>query len=134
MNDQELHAYCEQWRQWCLTRKYFLEPGAQNILARMQPSKSGPEIDNALSAGLSYFNMAVHALAEMNFSDAECFVIYYCRRAKNIKFESAKLGIHRDTFYDRKRRFARKAFSMAHSFQRMHERDLQAEKDEAIID
>lgn len=128
MNDQELHAYCEQWRQWCITRKYFLEPGAQNLLARMQPSKSGPDIDNFLSASISFFNMAIHALAEMSFSEAECFVIYYCRRAKNIKAEAAKLGIHRDTFYERKRRFARRAYAMAQSFQRMHEHDMSAER------
>lgn len=127
MNDQELHAYCEQWRQWCLTRKYFLEPSAQNLLARMQPSKSGPNIDNAMSASLSFFNMAIHALAEMNYADAECFVVFYCRRAKNIKVEAARLGIHRDTFYDRKKRFARKAFSMSLNFSYMHKRDLASE-------
>lgn len=127
MNDQELHAYCEQWRQWCLTRKYFLEPGAQNLLARMQPSKSAPEIDNELSASLSFFNMAVHALADMDSDDARCFVIYYCRRAKNIKFEAARMGIHRDTFYDRKKRFARRAYSMAQTFRHMHKTDSAVE-------
>lgn len=124
MNDQELHAYCEQWRQWCLTRKYFLEPGAQNLLARMQPSKSSPEIDNAISASLSFFNMAVHALAEMNYADAECFIVFYCRRAKNIKVEAARLGIHRDTFYVRKKRFARKAYGMSLNFSYIHNKDL----------
>jgi hypothetical protein len=129
LNDQELHAYCEQWRQWCLTRKYFLEPGAQNLLARMQPSKSGPEIDNAMSASLSFFNMAIHALAEMNYADAECFIVFYCRRAKNIKVEAARLGIHRDTFYDRKKRFARKAYSMSLNFSYMHKKDSAPEPD-----
>lgn len=134
MNDQELHAYCEQWRQWCLTRKYFIEPGAQNILARMQPSKSGPEVDGNLSAGMSFFNMAVHALADMNYQEALPFIIFYCRRSKNIKVEAAKMSIHRDTFYDRKKRFARKAYSMAQSFRQMHERDLQQEKEEILVD
>lgn len=93
----------------------------------MQPSKSGPEIDNATSASLSFFSMAVHALAEMNYAEAECFVVFYCRRAKNIKVEAVRLGIHRDTFYDRKKRFARKAYSMSLNFSCMHKSDLAPE-------
>jgi hypothetical protein len=135
MNDQELHAYCEQWRQWCLTRKYFLEPGAQNFLARMQPSKNAPEIDNRLSAGLSFFNMALHALANIDKDDAECFNAFYCRRAKNIKVEAARLAISRKTFYERKKRFARRALSMSISFRTMHESGLLvAQKELATVD
>jgi hypothetical protein len=134
MNDQELHAYCEQWRQWCLTRKYYVEPGAQNILARMQPSKNGPEVDGSLSAGLSFFNMAVHALADMDYQEALPFIMFYCRRAKNIKVEAARLSVSRVTFYERKKRFARRALSMAISFRNMHEQDMAAEKEELVID
>lgn len=135
MNDMELHAYCEQWRQWCMTRKFFLEPGAQNILARMQPSKNAPEIDNALSAGMSFFNMALHALADIDRDDAECFNAFYCRRAKNIKVEAARLAISRVTFYERKKRFARRALSMALSFQNMHALGMKtAQEEEAVID
>lgn len=135
MNDQELHSYCEQWRQWCLTRKFFMEPGAQNILARMQPSKNAPEVDNKLSAGLSFFNMALHALADIDRDDAACFVAFYCRRAKNIKVEAARLAISRVTFYERKKRFARRALSMSISFRNMHESHMIARQEEvATVD
>lgn len=110
-----------------------MEPGAQNILARMQPSKNGPEVNGDLSAGLSYFNMAVHALAEMNYDEALPFIIYYCRRAKNIKVESARLSVSRVTFYERKKRFARRALSMAQSFRHMHESDMRVSREEEVL-
>jgi hypothetical protein len=120
MDGHALHEHCEAWRQWCVTRQYFIAPGAKNILARMQPSKVGKVPDAILSDDMSYFNMAVHALADMGDGDAECFVRYYWHRAKNIKTAAYEMGIHRDTFYERKSRFARKAYSMAQSLKRAH--------------
>lgn len=113
MNDQELHAYCEAWRQWCITRKYFIAPGAKNILGRMQPSKVGEAPNARMSEDLSFFNMAIHALVDMNEPGAKCFVDFYFHRVKNIKSAAAKMGIGRNTFYDRKMRFARAALSMS---------------------
>lgn len=117
MNEQELNAYCEAWVRWCMTRKYFIKPGSQNTLARMQPSKVGREPDAQMSDSLSWFNMAVHALADMaeHKEDAECFIKFYCDRASNIKAVANELKIGTRTFYDRKARFARKALSMSFS-------------------
>lgn len=127
MNDQELHAYCEAWREWCRTRKYCLAPGARNILARMQPAKVGQAPDAALSPDMQYFNMAVHALADIDEAEASCFVEYYFYRTKNIKVIAAKMGISRNAFYERRDRFTRKAYSMSLSLKRVHEDSRQAE-------
>lgn len=120
MNGDELHAHCEQWRQWCITRQYFIAPGAKNILARMQPAKVGQPPDAILSDDMSFFNMAVHALADMGSPDTECFVKYYWFRLKNIKKVAADMKISRDTFYERKKRFAERAMSMARSLKQAH--------------
>lgn len=130
-----LHAHCEAWVQWCLTRKFFLPPGAKNILARMQPSRVGQPPNAILSDDLSFFNMAVHALADMKDQDAECFVEYYWNRAKNIKAVAARMDIARRTFYERRDRFARKAMSMAASLKRVQqERTPTALEVEEIVD
>lgn len=117
MNDTELHNYCEDWLGWCFTRKYFIPPGAKNILARMQPHKVGRPPDARLSQELSWFNMALHALADMedHKQDAVCFNLFYVERVKNIKAVADKLNIGTRTFYDRRSRFARNALKMAKS-------------------
>jgi hypothetical protein len=124
MNDQELHAYCEAWRQWCITRKYFIAPGTKNILGRMQPCNVGEPPNARLSEDLSYFNMAIHALVDMNERGAKCFVDFYFHRVKNIKSAAAEMGIGRNTFYDRKMRFARAALSMSVSLRNTYENSL----------
>lgn len=123
MNDKELDAYCWAWNHWCYTRKYYISPGAKNILARMQPSRVGQPPNAALSDEMNYFNMAIHALADMKDSDTECFVKYYAEIAQDklpIKTIADRMGIGVRTFYDRKARFARKAYSMAASMKRAH--------------
>jgi hypothetical protein len=134
MKDKELNAFCQAWAHWCWTRRYFIRPGTKNVLARMQPSKSGKEPNAELSSELNFFNMAVHSLADMqdHRDDAACFVSYYWDRESNIKAIAAKMGIGRQTYYDRMYRFARKALSMSHSLRRVH---LQAmDKATAVID
>lgn len=121
-----LHAHCEAWVQWCITRKFYLLPGAKNILARMQPSRVRQPPNAVLSDDLSFFNMAVHALADMKDQDADCFVEYYWNRAKNIKALAAKMDISRRTFYERRDRFARKALSMAASLKKVQQERLPA--------
>ncbi len=124
MTGNELHAFCENWYRWCVTRGYFIAPGAKNIFARLQPSKVLQPPDAVMSANLSYFNMAVHALVDMKDHDAECFIQFYCFRAKNIKTIAARIGIHRDTFYERKQRFAKKAYALSLSLKNMHEESI----------
>jgi len=120
MTGQELHAHCEAWREWCITRRYFLAPGTKNLLARMQPARVGPGPDAILSDEMSFFNMAVHALVDMNDADGACFIEYYWNRARNIKKVAAEMSISRVTFYERKRRFAERAYSMSQSLKRAH--------------
>lgn len=134
MNDKELHAHCEAWYKWCMTRRYFIPPGAKNILARMQPVKVRQPPDAELSADLSYFNMGIHALADMGDIDADCFVQYYFYRVKNIKKVAGEMSIGRRTFYDRINRFARKAHLLSISLKRAHLESLECEKKEEILD
>lgn len=133
MNDQDLHVYCEAWREWCRTRSYFIAPGAKNILARMQPSKVGIPPNAIMSSDMSFFNMAIHALADMNDPNTDCFVKYYWERARSIKTVAHGMGIHRVTFYERKVRFARRALSMSFSLKAAYEESQkQPEEAEAV--
>lgn len=134
LDHQELNEYCEAWHQWCVTRKFFIQPGSKNILARMQPSKVRQPPDAVLSDDLSYFNMAVHALTDMQDEDADCFILFYWFRIKNIKAAAADLGIGRQTFYDRKNRFARKAYSMSLSLKRAHLESIRDAQEVVLID
>ena len=134
MTGQELHALCEQWREWCRTRHFFIAPGAKNILARMQPHKVGQPPDACLSDDISWFNMAIHALADMDGEDPDCFVKYYWFRLKNIKKVAGDMGIGRQTFYDRRNRFAERAYSMGLSLKRAHAQMMAAPKDAVEID
>lgn len=123
MNDQQLHSYCQEWAAWCVTRRFYLKPGAQNVLARMQPSRSGREPNGKNNPDMQYFNMAVHALADMpEYAEGlACFNLFYVEQAPNVKREADKLGIARSTYYRRIVSFARKAYSMSISIKRVHE-------------
>lgn len=123
MNDQQLHAHCIEWASWCFTRRFYLKPGAQNILARMQPSRSGVEPNARNNPDMQYFNMAVHTLADMreHAEGLACFNLFYVDQVDNVKREADKLGIARSTYYRRIMAFARKAYSMSISIKRVHE-------------
>ena len=123
MNDQQLNAYCEEWASWCYTRRFYLKPGAKNILARMHPSKSGVEPNARNSADMQFFNMAVHALADMKEHEEAlaCFNLMYVEQADHVKRQADKLGISRPTYYNRSRAFARKALALAVSLKRVHQ-------------
>ena len=135
MTDQELHTYCLDWATWCFTRRYYLKPGAQNILARMHPSKAGREPDARNSADMQWFNAAVHAIADIpeNAGGLACFTLMYCEQADHIKRQADKLGISRPTYYNRSRAFARKAYSLSRSLKRVHLERL-VNEDEAVND
>lgn len=123
MDDQELRNYCDAWSYWCSTRKYYLQPGAKNILARMQPSKVRQPPDARNYPNMQYFNMAVHALADMpEYHDGlVCFNFYYVEQSPNIKSIAFDLGISRPTYYNRAKAFARKAYSLSLSIKEAHE-------------
>jgi hypothetical protein len=135
MTDQELHAYCIEWVEWCRTRGFYLKPGAKNILARMQPSKSGREPNARNYPDMQFFNMAIHAIADMseNRNLLACFNLYYVDHAPNVKAEANKLGISRPTYYNRAKAFARKAYSMSLSLKQAH-KHMMASDVEMIVD
>ena len=128
MNDNQLNAYCMEWASWAYTRRFYLKPGAQNILARMQPSRTGAEPNARNNPDMQFFNMAVHALADMSEhrDGLACFTLFYCEQAPNVKREADKMGIARSTYYRRVVAFARKAYSLAASIKRVHE-EMQSE-------
>jgi hypothetical protein len=125
MTDGEIDAYCLDWQYWCKTRGYYLQPGAKNILARMQPSRVGVPPNGRNSPDMQFFNMAIHALADMreHMDTALCFGLYYPLegpRADNIKRVADHMGIARSTYYRRVMAFARKAHSMSLSLKKVH--------------
>lgn len=119
LNDQDLHAYCDTWREWCRTRGFYMPPKAKNILARMQPAKVGQPPNADLLPDMPYFNMAIHALCEMNDPDAECFLLMFYCQVKNVKKVAYEMKIGRQTFYDRVNRFARRAYAMSRTIRKM---------------
>lgn len=119
MSDKELDAYCQEWVWWCYTRRFYLQPGAQNILARMQPAKVKEPPNARNSAEMQFFNAAVHAMADMK-EHAEtfaCFRLMYIEQTGNLKRVAEQKGISRPTYYNRARAFARRAVSLSRSFQ-----------------
>ena len=121
MTDQELTAYCIMWAHWCRTRKYFAPPVPPNILAQLQPrDRAAREPDGPMDADMSYFNMAVHSLAEESPEEALCFTLYHYHGFRPVKAMAAALGIGTRTFYDRMERFARRALKAAATIKRVH--------------
>ena len=115
MTDNEIHSYCLQWVSWCWSRKFYMKPSAQNILARMQPTKVGVPPNARNDPNMQFFNMAVHTLADMpEHRDAMvCFKLFYVEQADNVKHQASLLGVSRPTYYNRTKAFARKAYAMS---------------------
>lgn len=119
---------CWEWVRWCVTRKFYMRPPGQSILARLQPSKSGKEPNGRNDADLQYFNMAVHTLGDMpKHQDAfAAFMVYYMGEGEVVKRAADKLGVSRSTFYERVKKFAVAAQSMSVSIKRVHEKHFGA--------
>lgn len=134
MTDKELDAYCEEWVNWCYTRRFYIPPGAMNILARMQPSKTGLPPNARNSPDMQYFNMAIHAMADMveHRETFVCFSMTYIEQPDSIKREAHKLGIDRSTFYRRSVAFSKKAYSMMKSLKAAHKAMMEC--DSVVID
>lgn len=136
LDDQQLHAHCLDWVRWCSTRKYYIRSAAQCILGRLQPSNAGEEPNIRIDPNMTYFNMAVHALADMP-SEADgwaCFRLMYIEKADHIKRKADKLGISRPTYYARARSFARKALSFAESLKRTQSLSHTPSREKAQVD
>lgn len=115
MNDKDLHNYCLRWATWRYTRRFYLKPSSMNLLARMQPSKSGREPNARLDADMQHFNSAVSALmtSDEHKPDMACFWSFYVDQDNHIKVVADKMGISRQTYYDRVKRASRKAWRMS---------------------
>jgi hypothetical protein len=123
MDDRLLNQYCLDWVHWCYTRRYYIAPGGKSALGNMQPSKTGIPPNARNNPDMQFFNMALHAMADMKkyHDEAICFSLYYIEHASHIKREAERLGIARSTYYRRILSFARKAYSMARSLKAAHE-------------
>ena len=112
-----LDEYCRDWVIWTSTRKFYARPPSTSVLARMQPSKSGREPNARNHADMPYFNMAIHTLADMKEHQERyaAFMAYYCGEDDVVKRVVARLGIGRQTYYDRVKRFAQDAMNLSQS-------------------
>lgn len=121
MNDQEIDAKCEAWKNWCGSKGILAPRGKANVLARFQPSRAGREPDADMSQELCYLNMAIHAMAdnEPESADLECFVALWASDRPK-KALAVDLGISRSSIYYRARRFAREAIQMGKVLRRIH--------------
>lgn len=131
MGKREAHALdalCWDWVRWCVTRKYYIRAPGKSILARLQPYKGGKEPNARNHPDLQFFNMAVHALAEMPQHQAgfAVFWVHYMGEGEVVKRAADKLGISRSTYYERISKFAKEAQSMSQSLKRVHEKNTSA--------
>lgn len=115
MDNGQLDGLCQEWASWCFTRRFYLKPGSQSLLARMHPSKSGREPNARNSALMQHFNQALHAFAAdpQYAEELACFRLMYVEEADHIKRQADKLGISRPTYYNRARAFARRSWVLA---------------------
>lgn len=121
MTDQELHAFCLEWRHWSRTRRLIGPPsGSANLLARMQPHQVNPVPDGPMSADMAMFDLAVRALPDT--LDKLAFVTFYGKRATPIKTLAHHMGISRKTFYKSVKRAREEAFNLS---QRLHRARLE---------
>jgi len=117
MSDKQLDAYCQEWVAWSSTRKFYVQPGARNFLARMQPAKVKEPPNARNSPDMQFFNMAIWAMADMKEHESgwACFRVCYGNHDALLKQKIAELKISRGTYYNRTRAFARQALSLSRS-------------------
>jgi DNA-binding NtrC family response regulator len=119
----ELDEYCRAWVIWSSTRKFYAQPPAKSVLARMEPAKGGKEPNARNYPDMTYFNMAIHTLADMKKHQADyaAFMACYTSEDEVVKRVIDKLGIGRQTYYDRVKRFAKDAHNLSLSLKRAAE-------------
>ncbi|MGE8452097.1 MAG: hypothetical protein ACN6OP_16020 [Pseudomonadales bacterium] len=75
---------------------------------------------------MAFFNMAIHGLADDEPEEYACFALFYFHRIRNIKAAAAQMDIGRQTFYDRMKRFGRRAHTLSTSIKRIHQQHVAA--------
>jgi hypothetical protein len=115
--------YCHEWVRWCQTRGMYMKKAGGSLLGRMQASKTGTEPNARNHPDMTYFNMAVHALADMPkwTVKARAFMAYYVGDGEVVKRTADQLGIGRRTYYDHVKSFADQAHRLAASIKKSHE-------------
>ena len=99
--DRDLDVLCEQWVQWCRTRRlYGPAPITGTILGKLSGSSTRPmmQVDVACSAQLSAFHIA-YTCQPRDALDRQVFDAYYVHRVKPLKRAADALGISRKHFY-----------------------------------
>jgi hypothetical protein len=120
-----LDEYCREWVQWSRTRRYYTDAPAKNILARLLPGKGGREPNARNHPDMTYFNMAIHALGDMPEHETRyaAFVAFYLGDDEVTKRVADRLGIGRQTLYDRKNKFAQEAYALSKTLKRAAQPD-----------
>lgn len=125
MKDSELEGLVFDWLNWCHTRRFYAPAPQHNILAQFLPRKFGKLPNARNNAQLQYFNMAVNSMANMDEhrADYQAFHLHYLSEQTVVKRKAAQLGIAPRTYYDRVRRFTRKAWQLSEGLQRNAEQE-----------
>ncbi|WGS52677.1 hypothetical protein LFL96_31320 [Paraburkholderia sp. D15] len=107
-DNQTLHLFCTEWAEWHRSRRIFAPPVPLNILACLQPRKSGEVPDAILSSDKSMFNMSV--LMQEETRAKTIFYLYYIHRVRNIKVIAERMGISTSFWYREMREFRAQAW------------------------
>lgn len=122
MNESQLHDFCKSYAKWVDSRKFYVKPASKNILARMQPSRSGTPPNATNDAEMQHFHHAVRSLKdiEKHISNWVCFNLYYLEHAPNVKVEAGRIGISRPTYYNRAKAFARDSLILSNTIKALY--------------
>ncbi len=129
-----LDQYCRDWVIWSRTRRYYTHAPAKNILARLLPTKTGREPNARNHPDMTYFNMAISTLGDMPEHETRyaAFVAFYLGDDEVTKRVADRLGIGRQTLYDRKNKFAQDAYALSQSLKRAaQQREGKGEQEES---
>jgi hypothetical protein len=95
--DKRIHEFCIRWAAWHRKRRIWAPPVPKNLLVRMQNLPSGEPPDAELSAGASYFNLALLGMPEGRPKDA--FYYYYLSHIRPVKLIAEELKVSEQGFY-----------------------------------
>jgi hypothetical protein len=89
--DKRIHEMCLKWASWHRSRRIWAPPVPQNLLVRLQNLPGGEVPDSELSAGASYFNLALLGMPEGKPKLA--FYCYYLHRVRPLKLLADELEV-----------------------------------------
>jgi len=128
-DNQHMDQFCNAWALWHRSRKLWVPPIPQNILARMRPQRVREAPDAILSADLSYFNLAVLGQPESNAKLA--FYLYYLHEVRPIKTAAAAMEISPQAFYKAFKKFRGEAYK---AYRRMMSAEETKTVDKTVVD